>query len=62
MHQIKLIDKTGRLDEQTDLEYALPESKRSFWSGKVPVAGRVAACMCDGCGRILLYGIPGDAS
>ena len=59
MHQIKLIDKSGRMDEQTDLEYSLPETTRSFWLGKLPVAGVVAACMCDGCGRILLYGRSG---
>jgi hypothetical protein len=62
MHPIKLIDKTGRMDRQTDLEYALPEAKRSFWLGLLPVAGVVAACMCDGCGRILLYGVAGDAA
>lgn len=61
MHRINLIDKTGRMDEQTDLEYALPEAKRGTWLGRLPVAGVVAACMCDGCGRILLYGVPSDA-
>ncbi len=58
VHPIKIIDKTGRMDEQTDLEYALPESKRSFWLGRLPVEGVVMAHMCDTCGRISLYGRP----
>jgi hypothetical protein len=35
-----------------------PEAKRSFWTGRYPIEGKVAACMCDDCGRILLYGEP----
>jgi hypothetical protein len=58
MHQIKLIDKSGRMDEQTDLEYALPEAKRSFWLGRLPIEGMVVAYLCDGCDRIALYGGP----
>jgi uncharacterized OB-fold protein len=57
-HPIKIIDKSGRMDEQSDLEYALPESKRSFWFGELPVEGVVLAEMCNGCGRISLYGGP----
>jgi hypothetical protein len=41
-----------------DLEYSLPEAKRSFWSKRYPVEGKVVAYMCDGCGPIILYGEP----
>ena len=58
MHGIRLMDKTGPANAQAALEYALPEAKRSRWHGRFPVAGTVVACMCDGCGRILLYGRP----
>ena len=57
MHGIRLLDKIGRSSSLADLEYALPEAKRSIW-GSFPVAGTVVACMCDRCGRILLYGRP----
>jgi hypothetical protein len=46
---------------QGELTYTVPEAKRSFWTGLFPAEGRVAACMCDGCGRILLYGAPREA-
>ncbi len=38
------------------LEYRLPDDRLSFWTGKYPTAGTVAAFMCEGCGRIALYG------
>lgn len=41
-----------------ELNYMAPDAKRSFWTGRLPVEGRVAACMCDHCGRIVLYGEP----
>ncbi len=54
---IQIIDKKGAwLAAHTVLEYAVGESKRSEWTGQFPVQGRVHAYMCDGCGRVLLYG------
>ncbi len=41
-----------------EMIYMAVEAKQSFWTGRYPVEGQVAACMCDGCGRILLYGVP----
>jgi hypothetical protein len=56
LHPIKILDK-GHLNWQEDLEYVLPDAKRRFWTSKFPVAGRVEALICDGCGRITLYGV-----
>jgi hypothetical protein len=68
MQTIDVIDKTVagvgfeslNIPLQTPLEYVVPGGKRSFWTGSVPVEGKVAACMCAACGRILLYGRPRD--
>ena len=38
------------------LEYRLPDDKRSFWTGRYPTAGLVQAFLCQDCGRIALYG------
>ena len=43
------------------LAYRQPDDKRSFWTGKYPTAGPVRAFMCEGCGRIALYGGEPDA-
>ena len=64
MKAIEIIDKTVgtvglsdiNLPTQTALEYVVPGGKCSFWTGSLPVEGRVVARMCEGCGRILLYG------
>jgi hypothetical protein len=60
---IKIMDNAryGVRPAQGELTYMAPEAKQSFWTGHYPVEGRVAACMCDGCGRILLYGEPREA-
>lgn len=39
------------------LQYTVPGTKQSFWSGKFPIVGTVGAEMCGECGRILLCGI-----
>jgi hypothetical protein len=57
MHRIRLIDKAHG-GGHNDLEYTVPEARRSFWMSRYPVEGRVGAYMCDGCGRLLLYGVP----
>ena len=59
LHPIRLIDK-GHLNIEQDVEYALPNTKRGFWSGGYPKEGRVEAFMCSHCGRITLYGAPKD--
>ena len=43
------------------LEYRMPEDRLSFWTGKFPTAGLVQAFMCEGCGRIAMYGGGPDA-
>jgi hypothetical protein len=62
MKAIKILDNAGHGLSRTEreLRYLAPEAKRSFWTGRLPIEGRVTACMCDGCGRILLYGEPGS--
>lgn len=39
------------------LQYTVPGTKPSFWTGKFPIKGTVAAAMCSRCGRIVLRGI-----
>ncbi|QDU44354.1 hypothetical protein [Symmachiella dynata] len=51
---VRLIDKAFNTHE--NVEYTVPEAKRSFWSGQFPIEGKVAAFMCDSCGRMLFYG------
>lgn len=60
MKAIKIIDlgTAGYRGVVSEMHYMAPEAKRSFWTGRLPVEGKVAACMCDHCGRILLYGEP----
>jgi hypothetical protein len=57
MHRIKLIDKTGEGSHHTDLEYVLPEGRRSILFGRFPIEGKIVASMCNDCGRILLNGV-----
>jgi hypothetical protein len=59
MNAIRILDNTAKnagFPVHTDLSYAVSEAKRSIWTGLFPVEGTVAAYMCGGCGRILLYG------
>jgi hypothetical protein len=58
MYRIRLIDKFSNYQAHGEVEYTVPEAQRSSWTGRFPVEGRVAAFMCDHCGRLLLYGIP----
>ena len=61
MKSITIIDKTakgGGRPQHTELEYTVPEKKRSIWTGLLPIEGKITAYMCDGCGRVLLYGQP----
>jgi hypothetical protein len=60
MKAIQIIDKTARgpMGVHSDLEYTVPEAKRSIWTGLLPIEGKISAFMCDGCGRVILYGHP----
>jgi hypothetical protein len=66
MKDIEIIDKTVgsvglesiNFPQQTSLEYVVPGGKKSFWSGGLPIEGKVSAVMCEKCGRILLFGVP----
>jgi hypothetical protein len=62
MKDIEIIDKFGDGGilgiPHTILEYAVPGSKKFFWTGRWPIEGKVAALMCETCGRILFYGQP----
>ena len=60
---IKLIDATQPgFDrdgaQHRTLSYAAADAERSFFSGKYPVQGEVAALMCVDCGSIVLFGVP----
>jgi hypothetical protein len=44
--------------KEDEWQYTVPEAKRSFWTGALPIEGKITAYMCDGCGRVLLYGQP----
>ena len=65
MSPIIIMDKThSHLYPQRStgpLEYRLPDDRLSFWTGRYPTAGQVLAFMCEGCGRIALYGGKPDA-
>jgi hypothetical protein len=60
MREILIVDISVsiRTPAQGKLIYMAPEAKRSFWTGRLPVEGKVTPYMCDGCGRILMYGEP----
>jgi hypothetical protein len=60
MKAIRIMDigSSGYRAAQGEMYYMAPEAKRSFWTGRLPVEGKIVACMCDACGRILLYGEP----
>ena len=52
--EIELISRShGRI---SNLEYALANSKVSFWTGHRPIAGTVTAYRCEVCGLLKLYG------
>jgi hypothetical protein len=51
MHGIKILDRGGRYNfaSETDvIEYAVPEARRSFWTGRFPVEGRVGGVHVPG--------------
>jgi hypothetical protein len=63
MKPIRIIDNTARSVGKPfhgDLEYTVPDTKRSIWTGLLPVEGQINAWMCDSCGRVLCMGSPGN--
>jgi hypothetical protein len=60
MRAIKILNNAwyGIRPAEGELSYMAAEATRSFWTGRYPIEGKVTACLCDGCGRILLYGEP----
>jgi len=60
MKLIRIVDNTGGISTMghCELSYTVPDATRSMVAGYFAVEGTVAACMCEGCGRILLYGAP----
>ena len=56
MFPVVLLDKIHHTGTPREFEYRQPDDSRSFWTGKYPTAGRVRAFLCEGCGRIALYG------
>ncbi len=51
---VRLID--NDVGRQREVEYTVPDAKKGFWSSQYPIEGKVAAFMCDSCGRMLFYG------
>jgi hypothetical protein len=60
-HEIHLIDRQGPWFPESGVEYSLPDAQRSGWTGRYPVAGKVLAFLCDGCGQISLFAKSGPA-
>ena len=56
MHEIRIIDKASHNLPHYDLEYAAADADRSFWFGQFPIAGKIAAYMCQECGGVRLFG------
>ncbi len=56
MERINIFDKLGTKSNQVPLEYTLPDTKKSWVTGRRSVAGIVVASMCGTCGRIMLFG------
>ena len=60
MSPIIIMDKLRAIPTEhrsaSSLEYRLPDDRINFWTSKYPTAGLVRAFMCEGCGRITLYG------
>jgi hypothetical protein len=60
MKAIRILVNTmsGYRPGQGELTYTAPEARGSLWTGRIPAEGKITACMCEGCGRILLHGEP----
>ena len=57
MHEIRIIDKGDEhILPHHELEYTVAEAKRSAWTGRFPIVGKVVAYMCQQCGQIELHG------
>jgi hypothetical protein len=54
LREIRLLTEPFKLG----IAYTLAETKPNFWLGTLPIAGHVTPYLCEGCGRIALYGTP----
>ncbi|QDU86995.1 hypothetical protein Pla175_03490 [Pirellulimonas nuda] len=57
---IVLIDNSGESQRHEQLRYAAPGAERGWFFGQYAETGQVSAKMCPKCGRITLYGEPGQ--
>jgi hypothetical protein len=61
MRAIKLFCKgAGRYTIDMAVRFYTSANARRGWFSGFPVEGRVTALMCESCGRITLYGRPGE--
>jgi hypothetical protein len=58
MQPIQILDQTHRAANQSLLTYAAADANRSFWTGRIPIAGRIHGSICPACSRIVLHGEP----
>ena len=63
LRRVKILDATGpgfKGDgiHHRELSYAAMKSQPSLFLGAVSKEGTVVAMICEGCGRIFLYGMP----
>ena len=56
MFPIFIMDRAHGTGEPPQLAYRHPDDRRSFWTGRYATAGTVHSFLCEGCGRIALYG------
>lgn len=54
---IRIIDK-GHFNFPGSLEYARIDAQPGFWTGSIPVEGKIDSLICTTCGRVFLYGSP----
>jgi hypothetical protein len=57
MRAIRVLDRR-RLHFSDDLRYAAADAQPSWFTGALPLEGRLAAWMCPGCGRVVFYAVP----
>lgn len=58
LHAIRLIETVGYATQHYDLRYAALDARKSAWTGKFPIEGRIRGLLCDACGRVALYAVP----
>jgi uncharacterized OB-fold protein len=56
-HPIRVLDEGGQ-EGHLMPEYAAIDSKRSWFFGRYPVEGHLAAELCESCGRVTFRAVP----